>query len=964
MRTNVFFTTLIMLLTATVFAQVTITGSVKDNTKEPLIGANVVLKGTTTGTVTDYDGNFVLTINEKPPFTLEISYVGYQNKDVEIKGPTSGLNITLDDENSILQEVVVSASRVQEKIMESPVTVEKLDLQMIKNSASPDFFDQMTKLKGVTTTVGSMNFNSINTRGFGGNSNVRFVQLVDGIDNSAPLLNFPMGNLIGLSETDINSVELVPGAASALYGPNAFNGIMLMTSKDPWDYPGLSLTGKIGVSKASNDHANPLYDVSLRYAKTIGKFGFKVTAGYTKATDWLANDYNTDRVSGITYNKDKKPSNFDGMNTYGDETPIIVPFTPDIINALKSSDLTTELANNLFDGDVSKALDFMDKRMVDLNPVDLRRTGLTEEELLDNRDASSVKAAATIYFKPTENININYAFRFGSGNSIYEGDDRYALRNFFVYSNKIEATGKDFMIRGYMTQTNAGDSYNLTALGGYANELLSPSEDVWVPNYLGNYMGLLLAGSFIKNKPINRLGSTIFREAHAVARDASDQLLETNRQAIIDQVRNTLFQQNGAKLYDHSRLWHAEATYDFNRLFKDKIDVLVGGNYRLYDLYTKGTVFNEDPEGTGEDKRIHIGEYGAFVQATKKFIEDKLRISASVRYDKNVNFKGRVTPRVATVVTLGKQRQHNIRASFQTGFRNPDTQAQFIFFPAGSSIIVGGAKKNAERYGIYEGGAYTSDSYLAFQQSLIAGHPDTSLLKKVYLDYISPEKLSTVEIGYKTLIKGLYIDWNAYFNWYRDFIGSTHVYNIEQTYQKGKPLPGVNQVINGQASSATEWKPYLNIDSKVISWGTGIALNYRLKRGFLVNANYSYMDYHVNTEEEKKAVEFNSPSNMFNLGISNSNIEKTNIGFDLSYRWQQSFEYNSGYANGKIPAYGTLDLSVTYQMPKWNTVFKLGGTNLIGPSYRNMIGAPWIGKMIFAGITYDGSMIGGKKKKG
>lgn len=959
---KIFFTICFLTIVTIAMAQITITGTVSDNNNEPLIGANVVLKGTTSGTVTDFDGNFTLVINEKSPFVLVFSYVGYKSSETEVKGSVSNLRIILDDESSVLDEVVVSASRVEEKILESPVTIEKLDLQMIKGSASPDFFDQMTKLKGVTTSSGSMNFNAINTRGFGGVSNVRFVQLVDGVDNSAPLLNFPVGNLIGLTESDTRSIELVPGAASALYGPNAFNGIMLMASKNPWDYSGLNLSAKVGVTKAANDNANPMYSIDLRYAKAWKKFGFKVTGGYFGATDWLANDYKTDVKTGEHYNKDIKPSNFDGVNTYGDETQIFVPFTEDVINALKASELTQGLADNLFGGDLDRAKAFLDRRMVDLTPVDIRRTGLTEEELLDNRNASSAKVAASLYYRPKENIDINYSFRFGSGNSVYQGDERYALRNFLVYVNKIEATGKDFMLRAYMTQTKAGDSYNMSALGAYANEELAQSEASWVPNYLGNYMGLLMAASFIKNRPVSRLGSNIFREAHAVGRSESDLLMAKDRQAAIETVRNRLFQQNGAKFIDDSRLWHAEGTYDFTRLLKDKIGILIGGNYRLYDLFTNGTVFNEDPDGTGLNERIHIGEYGAFVQATKKFFEEKFRLSASIRYDKNENFQGQFSPRVATVVTLGAQRQHNIRASFQTGFRNPDTQAQFLYFPA-TNILLGGARKNAERYGIYEGGAYSLDSYQAFQQSILNGRPDTSLLKVFYMDYISPEKLSSVEVGYKAMIKGLYIDWNAYFNWYRDFIGNSHVVNIEQTSHKGQILPGVNQVLNGEASSATVFRPSHNIKSKVVSWGTAVALSYKLKKGYLLKGNYTYMDFRTESEADSRAVEFNSPKNMFNIGVANMNVNNSNAGFDISYRWQQGFYWSSSFGSGDIPSYGTLDAAFTYQVKKWSSVFKLGGTNLVGPTYRTIIGGPYIGKMIFAGISYDPGEILGKKKK-
>ena len=983
------------------FAQTTISGTVTDNAKEPLIGANVVLKGTTSGTITDIDGRFTLVINEKLPFTIEVSYVGYENKDVQITKNESNLDIVLNDINSILDEVVVSASRVEENIMQSPVTIEKLDLQSIKSSGSADYYDQMTRLKGVTTVSGSMTFNSINTRGFGGIANTRFVQLVDGIDNSAPLLNFPMGNLIGIGENDIKDVELVPGAASALYGPNAFNGIMFMTSKSPFDYEGLTLSIKGGVTKASNDKFHPLYNADVRYAKTWGKFGFKVTASYLGATDWLADDYMSDIATGLKHNTDphidangetvigNRPDNFNGVNTYGDEQILSnVPLgqlqilQPATANAIIDNVASSPTFQMLFP-DAQAARDYVANNFQYLPAVGIRRTGLTEEELLDSRKASSAKGTLALYYKPKENIDINYMFRIGSGNSVYQGSERYALRNFYSFSNKLEATGKNFMIRTYMTQTNAGDSYNMTALGSYSNELMYGtaafgSEPGWAGIYLGNFVGALMAGSRALNKRLDKVllnNPNILRIAEAEARIAADAKMPKpgtpEFQNAIETIRHTLFQHadpanqilGGAGFKDKSRMFHTEGTYDFTSLLKDKLGLLVGANHRLYSLYTYGTIFNEDPEGTGETKRINYNEYGAFVQLTKKLLKERLRVSASIRYDKNENFDGVWSPRVAVVGSLGKNRQHNVRASFQTGFRNPDSQAQFIYFPA-STILLGGAKKNAERYGIYQGGAYTAESFNRFRASALAGSPDPSLLQEFNMDYIKPEKLTNVEIGYKTVVKNLYIDWNAYFNWYRDFITQSNVVAKEGTSQKGQHLNGVSDFIaSGGAASPAVFRPYYNVKDKVISWGSAIGLNYRAGKGYIVSGNYSYMDYHSNDARRKDDLDFNSPNHTFNIGLSNNNVNNSNAGFNVNYRWQSEFYWVNSFGSGTVRAFGSLDASASYTVKKWNTVFRIGGSNLIGRSYRTNIGGPWIGKTVFAGITYDGSVLGGKKKK-
>ncbi len=964
------------------YAQTTISGTVTGNNSEPLIGANIVLKGTSSGTITDFDGKFSLTISEATPFTVVVSYVGHESKELVINESESDLQITLAEESSFLQEVVVSASRVEEKLLESPVSIEKLDLQTIKASTSSDYYDQMLKLKGVTGASGSMSFNAINTRGFGGIANTRFVQLVDGIDNSAPLLNFPMGNLIGIGENDIQSIELVPGAASALYGPNAFNGIMMMNSKSPFDYEGLTLSLKGGFSKASNDDVNPLYNADLRYAKAWNKFGFKVTASYFGATDWKSDDYYTDVVTKETYDPNDPnslpPLQFNGVNTYGDEG--VLSTVP--LNLLPDGHATKEgliqaLAPKFapaFGGDEAVAAGFIRSNFGYLPTVQLRRTGLRESDLLTDRKASSIKGTAAIYYRPREDIDINYMFRMGSGNTIYQGSEKYVLRDFRSFSNKIEATGKNFMVRSYMTQTHAGDSYNMTALGSYTNELMAGTAAAWAPTYLGNFIGAYMqsaleylgGGGDPANLPEFFKSPALFDGANRVARGGADALLPKagtpEFEEAVKTIKNTLFQHadpakgilGGSSFKDKSRLFHTEATYDFTSLLKDKLGILLGANHRMYGIFTDGTVLNEDPDGTGKASRIKINEYGAFVQLTKKMIQERLRVSASIRYDKNENFKGVWSPRVAVVGTMGDKRQHNIRASFQTGFRNPDTQAQFIYFPA-STILMGGTKKNAERYGVYEGGAYTADSYNAFMGARMTGVIDSSLLQTYNMDYISPEKLSALEVGYKAVAGKLYIDWNAYFNWYNDFITQTNVVAKKSFEHKGQPVPGA------ETGSASVLRPYHNVDNKVTSWGTAIGLSYRLPQNMLLNTNYSYMDFDGHGTD-RNSLDFNSPSHVVNVGIASNGIGKSNFGLNLNYRWQSEFYWVSSFGFGDIEAYGALDASVSYNIKKAKTAIRMGATNIAGPSYVTNIGGPMVGRTFFVGLTYDGSVLGGKKK--
>ena len=203
------------------FSQTTVSGNVVDQNQEPVLGANVIVIGSSVGTATDFDGNFTLTVDLAPPFSIEISSIGYQSVTQEVIENNQSFSITMN-EGDELDEVVISASRTPESIRESPVTIERFDARDILNASSPNFYASLENLKGVDVNKGSLTFNSVNTRGFATFANTRFVQLVDGMDNSSPLLNFVIGNFLGMNELDVNSVELLPGASSALYGANAF----------------------------------------------------------------------------------------------------------------------------------------------------------------------------------------------------------------------------------------------------------------------------------------------------------------------------------------------------------------------------------------------------------------------------------------------------------------------------------------------------------------------------------------------------------------------------------------------------------------------------------------------------------------------------------------------------------------------------------------------------------------------
>jgi outer membrane receptor protein involved in Fe transport len=879
---------------------------------------------------------------------------------MEITASTKDINVKLEDQTILGQEVVVSASRVEESVMRAPVTIEKMDILAIQQAPTADFFDAVARLKGVQSTSSSMTFNAINTRGFATIANVRFVQLVDGMDTSAPLLNFPTGNIVGMSELDIESFELVPGAASALYGPNAFNGIMLMNGKNPFEYQGLSAQAKVGVTQsntagpnATAHGSNPYFNAAIRYAKAFNnKFAFKVNFSYLKAEDWRANDYTSFRTTAPNFGRTDNPTlgspNFDGMNLYGDETNIPFLGLPAASQGALVGGISQQLAPLFapaFGGNTAQAQAAIAARLPSLfAPLSLNRTGFREEDLVDNFDAKTIKGDLGLYYRINDRLELSYNYRIGAGSSVYQGAERYALRDFSIQFHRLQLKGNNFFVRAYMTQTDDGDSYNLAAMGGFVNERLRATGTQWLPTYLGTYAGALLQqpGVLAGGVP----NAQQIAGAHGAARTAANNGIPAVGSAqfntIVEQVRKDLFKRNpaGAGFVDNSRLFHAEFNYNLTSALKEAIELQVGGNVRRYDLFSDGTVFNEDPDGDGKNERITIDEFGAYVQAAKSLADDRLKITASVRFDKNENFEGQFSPRASIVYSAGETKQHNFRASFQRGFRNPDTQAQFIYFPSSAGNLLGSAERNAAPFGIHNGGAW---SLASVRQFIGSGGTNPALLQTVNLRYVQPEVVRVVEVGYKGLFgKNFMVDANFYYNSYKDFIAGQTV--------AAKAAGSVGTITWGQFGL---FRPAVNADVPVKSWGVGLGINYKFYKGFIFNGNYSWADYDADLAAGSEfEVGFNTPRNKFTIGVNNREVVK-NLGFDISYRWQQEFKWESSFAHAIIPTFGVIDAQINYKVKSIKSMFKLGASNLFGKDYITNGGGPWVGKMYYIGITFD-----------
>ena len=181
---------------------------------------------------------------------------------------------------------------------------------------------------------------------------------------------------------------------------------------------------------------------------------------------------------------------------------------------------------------------------------------------------------------------------------------------------------------------------------------------------------------------------------------------------------------------------------------------MVGANYKRYVLNSEGTIFSDS---TG---KIGINEVGAYIQVTKRLLNDQLKLIASARYDKNENFDGRFTPRFSAVIKVAED--NNIRLSYQQAYRFGSTQQQYINLRvAGGTALIGGLQSFKDYY------HFNTNPVYAIDANLFAGNPQVQSFDK-----FKAETVNSYEAGYKGLLlnKKLLIDVYGYYGVYKDFI--------------------------------------------------------------------------------------------------------------------------------------------------------------------------------------------------
>ena len=912
----------LMLFSAVTYAQTTVQGNVVDESNNPVPGANVVLVGKAEGTTTDFDGNFTFNTSEQPPFQIRVTSIGYSDFVVDVTSNNQTLSITLSEASTILDEIVISASRTPERIFESPVSVERFGLSDIKNTTAESFYGGLQNLKGVDINTNSLTFQSINTRGFATFANNRFLQLVDGMDNSAPGLNFVLGNLVGMSELDVQSVEILPGASSALYGAGAFNGILFMRSKNPFDFQGISAYGKTGITSQEAAGDNNYYDFGIRAAHAFSdKIAVKANISFLKGEDWHA--VNTMDLGNP--GADRTDPNYNGLNVYGDEVSILLDF---------------DAAAGFPTGTVGAA--------------NVSRTGYDERDLMDY-NAESVKTDFAVHYRPFgDDLEVIYNGRIGRGTTIYQGTNRYYVDGFTMQQHKLEVKNDNFFIRGYIVSENSGNAYDSRFAAINVNRRWK-SDVQWFTDYAGAYIPTFLGG--IQQGGLTREQASV--AAHAAGRVAADTGRFIPGTTEFNRAFNSVVSDGnlltGAKFIDNTKFRHVNGNYNLAHLINDWADIQVGGSFREYELNSQGTIF------TDIDGPITYNEYGAYAQLQKKLLDDRLKFTGSVRYDKNEFFDGFLSPRVALGYTAGERRNHNFRISAQQGFRNPTTQDLFIGLDAGQAVLVGSAPNNLDRdvrtftdislngqqltglssVEIVGREAYENAYSL---NSVLSGAPEV-----VDTPIIKPEEITTFEAGYRGQIGKFTIDLSGYYNRYKDFIANTTV--VVPYY--GEAGDNGLSLLALQNEDFKPYQTYTNAEVDIDSWGGTVGVDTKVFGDYDLGVNYTYAEFDFDQARFPDfRPSFNTPKHRVKASFGNTELFK-NFGFNVNYRWSDAFFWQATFADGDVPAYTVVDAQINYSVPSIKSVFKAGGSNILNEEYFTAVGSGLVGAIYYISWTIN-----------
>ena len=818
---------------------------------------------------------------------------------------------------SVMNELVVTASRITERILQSPVSIEKVNAAYFKNSPAPSFFDALENVKGIQMITPSMGFKVINTRGFANTTNVRFAQLVDGMDIQAPHLGTPLANALGPNDLDIESVEIIPGAASALYGMNTINGLANFITKDPFKTQGVSIQQKTGVNHLhdANSGAAMFTETSLRIAHAFSdKFAFKLNGTFTKGNDWVADnhtDLNPNANLTVGLSGADNPA-FDPVNGYGNE----------------SSNRRT--------------LALQGKNYV------VARSGYFEKQLADY-GLQNAKADMALVYKINNNTALTYTYKFAVLDNIYQRSNRFRLDNYVVQQHGITLKTNNITAHAYWNSENTGQSYNLRSIAENMDKSFK-SDDNWFKDYQNRFNKVTATGTAIPHA---------LQQARSFADSGRFEPGSAAWNKTFDKLKNINNWDSGAALRVKANLVNVDAQINLTDEFlpglkkNAQVELLAGFDYRTYIVVPDGNYFINPSKGH-EYNNLVYSKTGGFISASKQLFNKKLKLAVTIRADKNDYFLTTFNSRFSAVYS--PTLNNNFRVSYQSGYRFPSLFEGFSNVNSGGVKRVGGLKVMSN--GVFEN-SWLKSSIDAFKAAVIkdvntggltkdaAIKKNQTMLVKNSYTYLVPEHIKSLEIGYKGLLLNtrLYVDVDFYFNNYRSFIAQ-----VEASVAKTNLPDSVPFYLNDNKLQ-DRYRLWTNSKTTVYNYGGSLGVKYTLPKGYLIGGNVSYAKLDRKTENDGLEDGFNTPKWITNIMLSNDHIFKA-LGAGITYKWQSSYYWQSFLVNGQVPAYGSLDVQASYQFTKPGISIKLGAANVLNHYYYSFLGGPSIGGFYYSTVTY------------
>ncbi|MCR9286330.1 MAG: TonB-dependent receptor [Bacteroidetes bacterium] len=902
-------------------------GTVSDENGDLLIGASIIIKGTSVGTTTNMEGNFDLTYNGDFPFTIVVSYAGFTAQEILIIQTTNNLSIQLEEGFVFGQEVVISASRRAEKLQEAPAAVSVIsgkDIAASGGAISP--IRALINTPGVELQQQTGQRINLALRGSSGVFSTDVFPMLDYRSLISPGVEFFDSQNSPLNNIDIERIEVVLGPGSALYGPDVTSGVVHFISKDPFRHPGTTVeliygemnTFKTAIRHAGhNKEANFGYKINARYgsgddfvldpededdAKVLTNFqetisrGFVTEAGFVDPQQQGTELFPVGQVQNPAY----WAAAVNGSLHFrpGAETEIIGSggwnagnsiFYNDLGEGYNQSNEIWGQARLTHKGFFAQTYYIKNDGGDDLNPVYLNRTGLIVPLERTHFEAQGQYNFTTPSFFDAE-WTTGIDFRNATANTenhVYgrnEDDDDYRILGGYL-QGKLKFSDKlDLFLAGRYDTYNFTDE---TTFSPRAALVYKPNQNHSIRLSYNKAANPIAASDIYFDLPVQTTPIFNVWNMGGIRPQTFDNPMIT---WLIPGVPETPFEAGfplaaayGAVTPDViagiEALGMADPT--LAPLVPLLIQILQGGAPNGFSSGIASTDLNGVELLPESSETQLISQISAFEIGYKGLFWEKFAAGADVYYFRKTAAGGfsQISP-IITMTSLPADLGAGVQSTFQP-------QIEGALIQAGFDPAVAAA--TAQQVGDLLNGAYTD-----------AGNG--------FLDALAGAGLP-----------------------FHGIVESDQV-----------PNTGFPQLAYGY--------PTRDPDAISDDWGFEIHTKYYFSEVLTTFANYTWFN-----RPTGEAGDLNFPQNKVRAGVSYGG--ETGMKGSLAYQWDQSYTSNNSTFPGKIDARNLVDVSVGYGFNNGITV-EASATNLLNNEFRALPGFPKIGRRVIGRIVYD---FGGKE---